>query len=357
MHMQSRRPGRRLMLVFALVAGVMLLAGPTASIASAQKSHSVKHHLRRHWCRTHHRWERNWSHKPYKAAKHKPKKAKPKKPKPAPTTAPTPTVTPASVPTTTTSITDLNLSAGQHDVVYDGVDFKSSKAGQRATITITRAYNITIRNSVIEGSAWNAVSVNSTGSVHDITLQNVVIKSTPRMGFECTERGATGFYNIKLDRVTVEPSGSEAISFDGSGHDITVTNMLIEGAGTRPDLFSWGQGFEINGNSKVTVDGLTIYRTRGDSLNLNGPGGASGWSFRNVLVDAGVNNLGSVARGGSSNLLYAHNMNSSTWQGKFVNPGSSPMAYLDNCDNNSFSGLTLSGGSLSQVNGCSGNSL
>jgi hypothetical protein len=237
------------------------------------------------------------------------------------------------------------------------VVFKSSHASQRATITMTSAHNITIRNSVIEGSAWNAVSINSRGSIHDITFDNVLIKATERMGFECTERGSPGFYNVTLNRVTIEPSGSEAISFDGSGHAITVTNTVIQGAGTRPDLFSWGQGFEVNGNSDVTVDGLTVYRTRGDSLNLSGPGSACGWTFRNLLVDASVNNLGSVARGSSSNLLYAKNMKNATFQGRLNNAGPAPMGYLDNCSGNDFTSL-LRGGSpsgITQANGSSGN--
>jgi len=366
-----------------LIVMLVVAAGTTAGMAGAgsstcksTKSAKAKRATRtakRCWCKKHQRWERVGTHTRYQpkrptatetpkpapatpAATPKPSAAPVVTPAPAPAPAPS---TPTSTPVTNSTITDLNLSSGQHDIVYDGVTFKSSRASQRATVTITKAYNITIRNSVIEGSAWNAMSINSTGSVHDITLQNVVIKSTQRMGFECTERGSTGFYNITLDRVTVEPSGSEGISFDGKGHHITVTNTVIKGAGTRPDLFSWGQGFEINGNTNVTVDGLTIYRTRGDGLNLSGPSGSCNWTFRNLLVDASVNNLGSVSRGGSANLIYAKNMNGATFQGRLNNVSGGPMGYLDNCDNNSLSGLTRSGSpaTVSQVNGCSGNSL
>ena len=278
----------------------------------------------------------------------------PAPPAPSPTPSSPSPIPPGSSPTV---ITDLSLGAGQHDLVYENCVFTSTRAFQRATVTLTSAHHITFRNSVIEGSAWNAVSINSRGSIHDITFENVVIESTQRMGFECTERGSPGFFNITLDNVTVRPSGSEAISFDGAGHHITVTDTVIEGAGTRPDLFPWGQGFEINGNSDVTVDGLTVYRTRGDSLNLNGPAGASGWSFRDLLIDASVDNLGGIARGAVANLLYARNMTGAVLQGRLNNVGPSPMGYLDACSANDFSGLLRSGSpaGISQVNGCAGN--
>lgn len=288
------------------------------------------------------------------------------KPAPAPTPQPTTTPTPEPAPTqepgrnysapsappvTTSTITDLKLSSGQSDIVYENVRFVSSQSVQKATVTITRATNITFRDCVIEGSDWNAITINDTaGSVSGISFIDTYVESSPRMGFECTSRGSStrAYNNINLLGVTFEPQGSEAISFDSSAVvdvESTVSGVVIRGAGTRPDLYPWGQGFEINGPKGFLVEDLTIYRTRGSNFNLSGRGVATDWTFRDITVDNTRNYLGSVQRSSNANVLYADRVVSSVWTDTtFTNCLPSGCGgYIDESHDNDFSGITWRG--------------
>jgi hypothetical protein len=269
----------------------------------------------------------------------------PQSPPPVQTTnppfiSPPPSPTPSAPPTATKTITDLALLNGESGRVYEGVTFKSTRAFQTATITLKDAHDIVFRDCVVEGSAWNAITINDVDhSVYNIRFENVYVKRTGRMGFECTARGSTGYANIVLDHVTIEPSGSEAISFDGPGHTCRILDTTIMGSGTNRDYP--GQGFEINGSAGFTVDGLTIFQTRGSAFNLNGPiGRSSHWTFDHVVADMTVHNQ-SVRQEHTSQVLYAHNMRGAKWADTYIRaarPGGG-VAYLDSCSRNDFRGV------------------
>jgi len=293
-----------------------------------------------------------------------PAATEPQQPAPLPASSPG-NDAPSSPPPTTSTITDLELGSGQSGITYENVRFLSSRSYQQATVTITRASNITFRGCVFEGSAWNGITINdSGGTVRDITFIDCYVKSSARMGFECTSRGSeTSCYSrVDLRRVTFDPQGSEAISYDGPAvhTDCTIEDVLIKGSGTRPDLFSWGQGMEINGPRGFLVQDLTMYRTRGSNWNLNGKDSVDmDWTFRNIVVDNTVDHLGSVTRHPDANMICAFNVERSEWIDctfRNARPGAAA-AYLSDCDRNRFDGIALSGLSqqISQVDGCNDN--
>jgi hypothetical protein len=287
-------------------------------------------------------------------------------PEPTPTETPTPEPTPSETPTpeptpvyeapttppaTTSTITDLTLSSGQSNLVYENVRFASSRSYQRATVTITRADNITFKNCVFDGSAWNGITINdSGGTVSNITFINSYVKGSERMGFECTSRNSTtrSYSKVDLLGMTFEPQGSEAISYDSNAVvdvDVTVKNVVIRGSGTRPDLFDWGQGFEINGPKGFLIDGLTMYRTRGSNFNLSGRGVPTDWTFKNVVIDNTKDYLGGVTRSSLANLICADLVYNSLWlDSTFTNalPGGCA-AWIEASCYNDFRGITWNG--------------
>ena len=286
-------------------------------------------------------------------------------PSAAPTGLPAWLDAPQAPPQTTRTITDLELTAGQSGITYENVRFASSRSYQQATVTITNAQHITFRECVFEGSAWNNITINDFGAtVHDITFVDCYVRSAERMGFECTSRGSSTrcYSNVELRRVTFEPQGSEAISFDGPSIpvDCTVQDVLVQGSGTRPDRFPWGQGFEINGPKGFLVQDVTMFRTRDSNWNLNGSNSADqDWTFRNTLVDNTVDLLGGVTRNAHANIICAHNVDRTVWvdcEFRNTRPGAAA-AYLSDCDRNRFDGIALSGTSqqVSEVYGSDGN--
>jgi hypothetical protein len=271
---------------------------------------------------------------------------------------------PKDPPRTKRVIRDLKLTRGQKYRTYDRVRFVSSRRFQQATVLISRAHHITFRNCVFDGSAWNNISINDrNGSVHHIRFINCYVRSTARMGFECTARGsARGYTRISLTGVTFAPQGSQAVSFDGPGRLCSIRNVTIRGAGSSR-AFPWGHGFELNGPRDFTIDGLRIYQTRGAAFNLSGPVGRScGWTFRNVRADMTVR-YQRVRQESHSQALLAKNMRGSRWISSVIRsaaPGGGVM-YLSNCDNNDFRGITwrdARGGTWTkpwQVDGSTGN--
>jgi hypothetical protein len=139
--------------------------------------------------------------------------------------------------------------------------------------------------------------------------------------------------------------------------------MLIEGSGNRPDLYSWGQGFEINKVRGIHVDGLTVRETRGAAFNLQGPDSSAqmNWSFKGVFADMRVQDEDQAYDMKSdAQVVYCKNVGGGwTFSGLVVtSPSGSFNGYLDNVKNASFAGTTwLRPGSspyVSQVNGTSG---
>ena len=188
--------------------------------------------------------------------------------------------------------------AGTHDVVYENCTFTGGGA-TTAVLTLNQAcYNIVFRNCTIGASPYNGVSINSyNGNIHDVRFEGCHFLSAARMGFECTNRPdavTAGYQHIDLIDCVFEPSGSEAVSYDGeslSGNCL-IKNTLIKGAGNGPgnplwnSAWTWRQAFEINGPINMTMDHLTVNLSYGTTLNLNGPAsGNCGWTFTGCNFD------------------------------------------------------------------------
>lgn len=224
-------------------------------------------------------------------------------------------------------------------------------------------------------NTWNCVSINTYGSVNfqHIYFRDCLFKgifdpatgySRNRMGFECTARStSTNYQDIQLERCVFEPTGSEAISFDGaeSAANCIVRDVTIQGSGNHPTAYSWGQGFEINGPTDFTVERLTIYPGRGSGTNLGGPDVSQidcDWTFTDLVCRSDYHPLQKVTRDSTAHPVYAHDMHGSTWTGtvtKAVTGGSSYHAYLSNCDNNDFTGVDWTGTNSIYQTGCTGN--
>ena len=192
----------------------------------------------------------------------------------------------------------LPVPAGTHDVVYENCTFTGGGATP-AVLTLNQAcYNIVFRNCTINASPYNGVSINSYNSnIHDVRFEGCHFLSAARMGFECTNRpsgASAGWKHIDLIDCVFEPSGSEAVSYDGDGGsgDSLVQNTLIKGSGNGPgnplwsSAWTWRQAFEINGPTNMTMDRLTVNLSYGTTLNLNGPAsGDCGWRFTGCNFD------------------------------------------------------------------------
>jgi len=270
---------------------------------------------------------------------------------------------PKKPPRVTSTRIDLMLERGEHDLTFRRVRFRSSRAHQRATVTITSAHDIVFRDCIFEGSAWNNISINDRNrSVYNIRFIRCYVKASARMGFECTSRGGpAGYTGIRLRGVTFEPQGSEAVSFDGPGSGVFIRNVVIRGAGTNP-AFPWGQGFEINGSRNFFINGLRICQTRGTAFNLNGPSGACGWVFRNVRADMSVR-YQNTPQSSQSQVLLATGVHGSRWSNTVIKAASSGggVMYIRDCCDNDFRGIRWIDARQGfttrpwQVGGCSGN--
>jgi hypothetical protein len=121
----------------------------------------------------------------------------------------------------------------------------------------------------------NGITINAVGAttnIHDILFDGCTIEESRRIGFECTNRSdsGSGYSNINMTDCTFEVQGGEAISYDctsGASGGCTLTDVLIKGAGNST-TYAWNQGFELNGCTDFTITRMTIYRTWGQTLNL-----------------------------------------------------------------------------------------
>jgi len=219
-------------------------------------------------------------------------------PEPVPVPTETPTPTPTSTPTPGRTYISYTVPAGTHDVVYENITFTGGGA-TTAVLTLNQScYNIVFRNCTIGASPYNGVSINSyNGNIHDVRFEGCHFLSAARMGFEVTNRpdaATAGYHNIDLIDCVFEPSGSEAVSYDGESlsGDCLIKNVVIKGAGNGPgnplwnSAWTWRQAFEINGPINMTMDHLTINLSYGTTLNLNGPAsGDCGWTFTGCTFD------------------------------------------------------------------------
>jgi hypothetical protein len=311
-------------------------------------------------------------------------------PTPVPTPTPTRTATPAPTPTPTkaptvaptlapssgtyTTMTNAKLVSGTAAAprVYQNILFKGGSSSTGVLHMDYTLHDVVLRNCIIDSGPQNGWTINTTDSVsvYNIRTEGLVIRPQVRMGLEFTDRTYAGrttnnWRALTLNNVTVEPAGSEAVSFcstSGGNAQTTVKDMVIEGSGTRPDLYSWGQGFEINKAKGITVDGLTIRQTRGSAFNLQGPDSSTDmmWKFTRVNADMRVRDSQQTQpMANTSQVVYCKNATGWSFSGTVVTaPTGSFNGYLDNVKNADFTGTTwLRPGSspyVSQVNGTSG---
>jgi hypothetical protein len=156
--------------------------------------------------------------------------------------------------------------------VYDGYTFTGGSSVRGVIHIDYDVRNVTIRNSIVKAGPQNGITINADGGteVRNIRFENVTVMSQPRMGFECTDRSSNGMWSgIDLVDMVFEPQGNQAISFDGpaGAGDSTVDNVTIKGAGTSSTQ-PWGNAFEINGPSNMTVRNCHFYQPRNHVLNL-----------------------------------------------------------------------------------------
>jgi hypothetical protein len=272
-------------------------------------------------------------------------------------------------------MTDARLVSGTPSApkVYERVIFKGGSSTRGVLHINYTLHDVVLRDCIIDSGPQNGWTINSSDSVsiYNIRTEGLTIRPQPRMGLEFTDRTYTGrttagWHHLTLNDITVEPSGSEAVSFCSTSNgdaETYVNDMLIEGSGNRPDLYSWGQGFEINKVRGIHVDGLTVRETRGAAFNLQGPDSSAqmNWSFKGVLADMRVQDEDQAYDMKSdAQVVYCKNVGGGwTFSGLVVtSPSGSFNGYLDNVKNVSFAGTTWlrPGGTpyVSQVNGTSG---
>jgi hypothetical protein len=197
--------------------------------------------------------------------------------------------------------------------------------------------NLIFDSCTVARGPQNGITLNDAyGRLRDITFKNCLIKSQPRMGFECTSRpgtAATQWQRINIYDSTFEPQGNEAVSYDGAAAagNSTFSGNIIQGAGNDPNE-PYGAGFEINGPSNMTVTNNRIYQCRGSLLNLQRHATEPcGWVFTDNVFDASVR-LQATPMSSLSQVVLSFNV----YGGRFArnsmtsaSPGGS-VAYLSN---------------------------
>ncbi len=261
---------------------------------------------------------------------------------------PTPTPTPTANPAYTT-MQNARLESGR---TYDHVVFTGGTSTKGVLHIDYPLSGVTLRDCIIDSGPQNGWTINAKDNVviENITVDGLTIRPQPRMGLEFTDRTSSGrktanWRGVTLTDVILDPQGSEAVSLCGNmtGFDCRIRNMLICGSGNRPDLYPWGQGFEINKARGITVDGLTIRQTRGSAFNLQGPSSSTlmDWSFRNVTADMRVRDPDQTQpMSASSQVVYCKNVGGGwTFSGLVVGTVSD-CGYLDNVRGADFTGTT-----------------
>jgi hypothetical protein len=273
----------------------------------------------------------------------------------------------------TSSFTDLKIGTSE---VYTGptlgataTDFTrctfeggTTQAPIWGALIINRtSNNLTFTDCTIAESPWNGISINAIDdSIHDITFDSCHILEQACMGFECTNRGTgtVGYSNINLIDCVFEVQGAEAVSYDGNRYsgNCLVDGCLLKGSGNNPD-YPWGQGFEINGPTNMTVTGTTIYRTYSTTLNLGSSGGYLGVTnntFTDCTFDQSVNYLtrnpsfNTDVNGPSAPMLLSADMVGWTFDNCIFNAGDKVRRRIiglqDASTGNDFSTCTFTGG-------------
>jgi hypothetical protein len=250
-------------------------------------------------------------------------------------------------------------------VVYENCTFTGGSAdvARGGVLTINRpCYNIVFRDCTIESGPGSGIKiVDAGGTVHDIRFEGCLIKSQPCMGFECISRppsGVTaGYSHIDLVDCTFEPQGSEAVSYDGdyAGHCF-IDNVLIKGSGTNMGVYPWGQGFEINRPTYMTVRNMTIYRTGDSTLNLD----TANSTFTDCTFDMSVNYIGAVSKDKYDAIVHGNITNAVFTRCTLKAGNQGTIGLLSASSNNDFRTCTFSGTDdfhkrVVEMNGCGGN--
>lgn len=190
-------------------------------------------------------------------------------------------------PKTTSTIVDLRINGGVHDVTYSNVRFEANDNTSTVLMRITSGtdadiYNVTFDHCVFatmtplrQGDNFHMLNYSLTGKViHHITFTNCWFEPSSRMALELNGRGGW-WHDVTIDHCTFEGGLGEVISADMSPGNYTptapwgvsvsgtvrgveglvVTNNLIEGTGapsvngyTQPDpskFYGWRKAVEL----------------------------------------------------------------------------------------------------------------
>jgi hypothetical protein len=264
-------------------------------------------------------------------------------------------------PVTPTVLNNVRLESGKS---YRNVIFAGGSSVRGVLHIDYSLRDVLIEDFVVERGPQNGITLNSCAGVviENVAFMRGHVKSQPRMGFECTDRttGTRVYQHVDQYSVTYDPQGNEAISYDGPGlpANCVIDGVTVAGAGTvltEP----WGAGLEINGPKAFYVDGLTIYRCRSHSLNLQGNGQPSGHVFRDIVLDARVTHQ-DVDMKPVAQMVWAKGINGAQFGGLIAQGGTGgELGYLDGSSNNDFSGVEWVDErrrpQVTQVNGSTGN--
>jgi hypothetical protein len=242
-----------------------------------------------------------------------------------------------------------SVPAGAHDRVYDHVNFRGGNSST-AVLTINHAArNITFTHCTIESGSYNGVTINATnGNIHDITFTHCRIQAAGHMGIECTQRPASntvGYRNIKVIDTVIEPSGEEAMSFDGgyfAAHAV-ISGVTIMGSDNKANP-AYSGAIEINGPTYFTVENTKIYACRKNALNLEGPSGNGHLVFRKVTIDYAVRHESYATDSSTARLTELQSVNGSVFTGcRFILGKAYNAGWWTDSSNNNLAKSAISG--------------
>jgi len=144
----------------------------------------------------------------------------------------------------------------------------------------------------------------------------------------------------------IEPSGEEAMSFDGGyfAADSLIDGCTINGSDNQTSPL-WSGAIEINGPTYFTVQNTTIYACRKNAFNLEGPAGVNGHLvFTNDTVDYSVQKESQPTDSSTARLTELQDVNGAVFANcKFILGSAWNAGYWSNCSNNDLSTTTISG--------------
>jgi hypothetical protein len=184
-------------------------------------------------------------------------------------------------PVTTSTVRNLSIRGGKHDVTYSHVRFEgrtgsspsswtvvrigvgSSSAGSISNITFDHCVFATLPRGVF-GNAVHMWSTSTTGkTIRNITFKHCWFEPQPRMVIEMNGRGGW-WHDVTIDHCTFEAGGGQMLSFDMSpvsGDPVAPWGVKVDG------VVRGVEGLHITNNdfrgTGVTVNGFTPRYTMG----------------------------------------------------------------------------------------------